>query len=128
MGMSSFRHNLARSVPSLLKASTMKMLSIPVREIRLGFCGADDRVVSLNVPAGNDHGRHHPFLSFDLEYDSEQPDMIAIRLLEADQDNFIHTVQRSISFPVTLLAELVSRREATSEEREAWLSMPDDEE
>jgi hypothetical protein len=29
---------------------------------------------------------------------------------------------------VTLLAELVSRREATSEEREAWLSMPDDEE
>jgi hypothetical protein len=128
MGMSSFRHNLARSVPSLLKASTMKMLSIPVREIRLGFSGADDRVVSLNVPASNDHGRHHPFLSFDLEYDSEQPDMIAIRLLEADQDNFIHTVQRSISFPVTLLAELVSRREATSEEREAWLSMPDDEE
>jgi hypothetical protein len=106
----------------------MKMLSIPVREIRLGFSGADDRVVSLNVPASNDHGRHHPFLSFDLEYDSEQPDMIAIRLLEADQDNFIHTVQRSISFPVTLLAELVSRREATSEEREAWLSMPDDEE
>ena len=104
------------------------MLSTPVREIRLGFSGPDDRVVSLNIPAGNDDGRHHPFLSFDLEYSSEQPDMVTIRLLEADQDNFLHVIQRSVSFPVTLLAELVNRREATPEERETWRSMPDDDE
>ena len=106
----------------------MKMLSVPAREIRFGFSGPDDRVVSLNVPAGADQGRPHPFLSFDIEYDTEHPDMIAIRLLEADQDNFIHTVQRSISFPAILLIELLSKREATSEERAAWLSMPADEE
>jgi chorismate mutase len=47
--------------------------------------------------------------------------------LEEDQYNFIHTMRRSISFPVGQLAELLSRRVATAEEVAAWRSLPDDE-
>jgi hypothetical protein len=54
--------------------------------------------------------------------------MLTICLLEDDQDNFIHTVRRSISFPAGQLAELLSRRVATEEEIAAWRSLPDDDE
>ena len=105
----------------------MKMIDNPVREVRFGFSGPDDCVVSLNIPAISETDRRHPARSFDLEYDPEQPDMLTICLLEEDQDNFIHTVRRSISFPAGQLAELLSRREATAEEVAAWRSLPDDE-
>jgi hypothetical protein len=105
----------------------MKMIDVPVREVRFGFSGPDDRVVSLNIPADNENDRRHPVRSFDLEYDPEQPDMLTICLLEEDQYNFIHTMRRSISFPVGQLAELLSRRVATAEEVAAWRSLPDDE-
>src|SRR5919112_3359629 len=98
----------------------MKMIDVPVREMRIGFSGPDDRVVSLNVPAIDENDRWHPARSFDLEYDPEQPDMLTICLLEEDQDNFIHRVRRSISFPAGQLAELLSRREATAEEVAVW--------
>ena len=104
------------------------MIDIPIREVRFGFSGPDDQVVSLNIPAINENDRRRPVRSFDLEFDPDQPDMLTICLVEEDQDNFIHTVQRSISFPVSLLAELVSRRAATSEEIAAWRCMSDDEE
>jgi hypothetical protein len=82
--------------------------------------------VSLNVPAINETDKPHPVRSFDLEYDPEQPDMLTICLLEENQNNFIHTVRRSISFPAGQLAELLSRREATAQEVAAWRSLPDD--
>jgi hypothetical protein len=104
----------------------MKMIDVPVREVRFGFSGPDDRVVSLNIPAISETDRQHPVRFFDLEYDPEQPDMLTICLLEEDQDNFIQTVRRSISFPAGQLAELLSRREATAEEVVAWRSLPDD--
>jgi hypothetical protein len=100
----------------------MKMLDIPVPEVRFGFCGSDDRVVSLNVPAINANGKCHPFCSFDIEHDPDRPNMLTITLFEADQDNFIHTVIKSISFPARTLAELLSRREASKEEIAAWQS------
>jgi hypothetical protein len=106
----------------------MKMIDTPVREMRFGFSGPDDRVVSLNIPAINENDRRHPVCSFDLEYDPEQPDMLTICLLEEDQDNFIQTVRRSISFPAGQLAELLSRREATAEEVSAWRSHAEDDE
>src|SRR5215210_3487646 len=104
----------------------MKMIDVPVREVRFGFTGPDDRVVSLNISAINENDRRHPVRSFDLEFDPEQPDMLTICLLEEDQDDFIYTVRRSISFPARLLTELLSRREATGEEVAAWRSLPDD--
>lgn len=106
----------------------MKMIDIPVREMRFGFSGPDDRVVSLNIPVSNEDGRRHPIRSFDLEHDPEQPGMLTIKLLEEDQDNFIRTIRQSISFPASLLAELLSRREATAEEVTAWCSLTADEE
>ena len=105
----------------------MKMIDNPVPEVRFGFSGPDDCVVSLNIPSVNVNDRQYPVRSFDLEFDPEQPDMLTICLLEEDQDNFIHTVRRSISFPAGQLAELLSRREATAEEVAAWRSLPDDE-
>lgn len=104
----------------------MKMRDTPVCEACFGFAAPDDRVVSLNIPAAREDGRKHPFSSFEIEYDPEQPDMVVISLLELDEDNFIHTVQRSISFPVKLLAELLSRRKATPEEIAAWHAAPDE--
>ena len=106
----------------------MKMIDVPVREVRFGFSGPDDRVVSLNIPAVNENDRRHPVRSFDLEFDPEHPDMLTICLLEEDQDHFLHPVRRSISFPVRLLTELLSRREATAEEVSAWRSHAEDDE
>jgi hypothetical protein len=105
----------------------MKMLNPGARGICFGFSGPDDRMISLNVPAMTDDGQEHPRLSFDVEFDPEHPDRLAIRLLELDQDDFIHTVRTSMSFPVGLLAELLSQRKATEEERAAWQTASDDE-
>jgi hypothetical protein len=104
----------------------MKMIDIPAREVRFGFSGPDNHVVSLNIPVLNEDGRRHPVRSFDLEHNPEQPDMLTITLLEEDQDNFIHTVRQSILFPASLLAELLSRRQATAREVTAWCSLTDD--
>jgi hypothetical protein len=106
----------------------MKMIDLPPRETCFGFAGPDDEIMSLNVPAANEHGRAHPFYSFDIEHDPEQPGLLAIRLLEVDQDNFIHTVRKSVLFPVSLLAELVSRRKATAEEVATWRIGSDEDE
>lgn len=70
--------------------------------------------------------RGHPFTSFDIEFDPEQPDKITISLLGLDEDNFIHTVQRSASFPARFLAELLSRRKAMTEEMAEWQSLGED--
>jgi len=101
------------------------MHNLPIRGACFGFSGPHDQVVSLNIPAVDEHGHEHTSYSFDIEYDPEQPDRLAVRLLELDQDRFIRTVQRSISFPVGLLADLVSKRKATAEEVAAWQATPD---
>ena len=106
----------------------MKMIDHPPRGPCCGFAGPDDHMVSLTVPAANIGDREHQFYSFDIEYDPEQPDKLTISLLEADQDNFIHTVWKSIPFPASLLAELVSKRKATAEEAAAWQILSDDDE
>jgi hypothetical protein len=111
-----------------MKVNAMKMIDLPVREACFGFTGPDNHMVSLNVPAANDGGREHQFYSFDIEYDPEQPDHLTVCLMEADQDNFIRTVLKSISFPASLVAELVSRRKATAEEVAAWQASSDDDE
>lgn len=102
------------------------MHNLPVRGACLGFSGPDDQVVSLTVPAATEDGQEHPFYSFDIEYDAEQPDRLTICLLELDQDKFIHTVRKSIPIPVGLLTELLSRRKATSEEVAAWHTASDE--
>ena len=91
----------------------------------LGFSG-DDQVVSLHVPAVGEDGHEHPRYSFDLEYDADQPSTLTLRLLELDQDSFICAIQRSIPFPVGLLADLVERRKATAEEVAEWKAVPDE--
>jgi hypothetical protein len=91
----------------------------------LGFSG-DNQVVSLHVPAADQDGQEHPRYSFDLEYDADQPSTLILRLLELDQDSFICAVQRSISFPANLLADLVDRRRATAEEMAEWQAVPDE--
>jgi hypothetical protein len=101
----------------------MHILSI--RGACLGFSG-DDQVISIHVPAAAEDGQKHPRYSFDIEHDAEQPNQLVLRLLELDQDNFIRVVQSSISFPVDLLADLVSRRKATTEEVAAWRTISDD--
>ena len=95
-------------------------------DARLGFCGPEDRVVSLNVPVGTEDGQNNSYHSFDIEYDSEQPDTLTIRLLELDQHGFIRTALQSASFPAVLLADLVSRRKATAEEVARWKSTADE--
>ncbi len=104
------------------------MIDIPIREVRFGFSGPDDQVVSLNIPAINENDRRRPVRSFDLEFDPDQPDMLTICLVEEDQDNFIHAVRTSIPFPARLLTELLSRRGATAEEVATWHSPADDDE
>jgi len=96
-------------------------------EARLGFCGPEDRVISLNIPVTTDYGQNSPYHSFDIEYDSEQPDTLTIRLFELDQHGFVRTALQSTSFPVDLLADLVSRRKATTEEVAKWTSQADKE-
>ena len=95
-------------------------------EARLGFCGPEDRVVSLNIPLATEDRQNSPFHSFDIEYDSEEPDKLTIRLLELDQHGFIRTAVQSASFPAVLLADLVSRRKATAEEIAEWKSIADE--
>jgi len=94
-------------------------------EARLGFCGPEDRVISLNIPVTTEYEQNSPYHSFDIEYDSEQPDTLTIRLFELDQHGFVRTALQSTSFPVDLLADLVSRRKATTEEVAKWTSQAD---
>jgi hypothetical protein len=100
--------------------------SVSCDDVRFGFAAPDDRIVSLNVPASTYDGQRHPFWTFDIEFDSDHPDHIGICLFEADADNFIRTVQRSIPFPARLLAELLSRRKATAQEAASWHAATDD--
>jgi len=95
-------------------------------DARLGFCGPEDRVVSLNVPVGTEDGQNNSYHSFDIEYGSEQPNTLTIRLFELDQHGFVRTALQSTPFPVHLLADLVSRREAAAEEVAEWKSIADD--
>ena len=95
-------------------------------EARLGFSGPEDQVVSLNVPLATEDGQNSSYHSFDVEYDSEQPDRLTIRLLELDQHGFIRTALQSASFPAVLLADLVSKRKATDEEVAEWKSIIDE--
>jgi hypothetical protein len=96
------------------------------REACLGFSGPEDQVVSLNVPVGIEDGQNSSYHSFDLEYDSEQPDKLTIRLLALDQHGFIRTTLQSTSFPVDLLTDLVGRRKATAGEIAEWKAMTDE--
>ncbi|WP_414472763.1 hypothetical protein [Microvirga sp. M2] len=100
----------------------------PIRGIRFGFSAPDDQVVSLNVPAESDDGLEHPHYSFDIEYDPEHPDRVTLRLLELDQDAFIRTIWKSISFPVALLSDLIGKRTATPEEVAEWQTASDEDE
>ncbi len=87
---------------------------------RFGFSAPEDRLTSLNLPAESSFGENHPSLSFDIEFSQEQPDTMTISLLELNDDGFVHTVHRTAQFPARLLAELLSRRRATTEETSAW--------
>ena len=95
-------------------------------EARLGFCGPEDRVVSLNIPLATEDRQNSLLHSFDIEYDSEEPDKLTIRLLELDQHGFIRTALQSASFPAVLLADIVSKRKATAEEVAEWKSIADE--
>src|SRR5215213_5451434 len=95
-------------------------------EARLGFSAPEDRVVSLNVPLAMVDGQNNSYHSFDIEYDSEQPNKLTIRLLELDQHGFIRTALQSALFPVDLLTDLVGRRKATAEEVAEWKSIADE--
>jgi hypothetical protein len=102
-----------------------KMHDNRFRDACLGFSGPEDQVVSLNVPLATGDRQKSPYHAFDVEYDSEQPDRLVIRLLELDQDGFVTTALQSVAFPVDLLADLVSKRAATAEEIAEWTSWPD---
>jgi hypothetical protein len=95
-------------------------------EACLGFAGPEDRVVSLNVPLAIEDGQNSSYHSFDIEYDSEQPDKLTIRLLELDQHGFISTALQSVSFPTVLLSDLVNKRKATDAEVAEWKSVADE--
>ncbi|MBL0404419.1 hypothetical protein JKG68_10605 [Microvirga aerilata] len=102
------------------------MTNFAIPEARLGFSGPDDRVVSLNIPVAVEDRQNSSYHSFDIEYDSEQPNRLTIRLFELDQHGFITTALQSASFSVILLADLVSKRKATAEEVAEWKSIADD--
>jgi hypothetical protein len=108
-----------------METDVNKMHNYFMREACLGFSGPEDQVVSVNVPLAHEDGHYRRYHSFDVEYDSEQPNKVVIRLLELDQDGFITTALQSIPLPVELLADLVSRRKATAEEVAEWKSLPD---
>jgi len=99
----------------------------PPHGTRLGFSGSGNRLTWLSIPAEGSHGRGHPTLSFEIEIDQEQPDMISIGLMDMDEDGFIREVHRTVQFSVRLLAELLSRRKATTEEARAWEASGDEE-
>jgi hypothetical protein len=96
-------------------------------EACLGFSGPEDRVVSLNISLAVEDRQNSSYHSFDIEYDSEQPDRLTIRLLELDQHGFITTALQSATFPVVLLGDLVRKRKATEEEVAEWKAMSDEE-
>ena len=102
------------------------MTNFAIPESRLGFSGPDDRVVSLNIPVAVEDRQNSSYHSFDIEYDSEQPNRLTVRLFEMDQHGFITTALQSASFSVVLLADLVSKRKATAEEVAEWKSIADD--
>jgi hypothetical protein len=102
------------------------MNDYPTREPCLGFAGPEDQVISLSVPLAAEDGQNSSYHAFDVEYASDEPDKLTIRLLELDQHGFIKTALQSASFPVVLLADLVSRRKATAEEVAEWKSMADE--
>jgi hypothetical protein len=108
-----------------MKANVNNMRNHLIREACFGFSGPEDQVVSLNVPLMIEDGPNRHYHSFDIEYDSEQPSKLTIRLLELDQDGFITTALQSISFPVGLLADLATKRKATAEEIEEWKTIAD---
>jgi hypothetical protein len=95
-------------------------------EARLGFCGPEDRVISLNIPLATDDGQNSSYHSFDIEYASDEPDKLTIRLLELDQHGFIRTALQSTSFPAVLLADLASKRQATDAEVAEWKNIADE--
>lgn len=115
-------------VVSITCPSVREQSPLPVScdDVRFGFAAPDDRIVSLNVPASTDDERRHPLWSFDIEFDPDHPDHVAICLFEADADNFIRTVQKSIPFPARFLAQLLSRRKATAQETASWLAATDE--
>jgi hypothetical protein len=102
------------------------MTNFVVPEACLGFSGPDDRVVSLNIPVAGEDRHNCSYHSFDIEYDSEQPNKPTIRLFELDQHGFITTALQSATFPVVLLGDLVSKRKATAEEVAEWKSIGDE--
>ena len=95
-------------------------------EARLGFAGPEDQVVSLNVPLATKDRQNSSYHSFDIEYDSERPDILTIRLLELDQHGFITTALQSASFPAVLLADLATKRKAIDAEVADWKSIADE--
>jgi hypothetical protein len=109
-----------------MKANYNNMNDSLIREACLGFSGPEDQVVSLNVPLAIEDGQNSSYHSFDIEYDSEQPEKLTIRLLELDQHGFIRAALQSTSFPVDLLTDLVRRRNATAEEVAEWKAMTDE--
>jgi hypothetical protein len=102
-----------------------KMHDYLIREACLGFSGPEDQVFSLNVPLAKEDRQNSPYHCFDVEYDSEQSDKVTIRLLGLDQGGFIRTVLQSAPFPVDMLADLIRRRKATTEEVEEWKTITD---
>jgi hypothetical protein len=97
-----------------------------VEDARFGFAGADNRLFSLNIPAEGEAGGKNPLVSFDLEYDLDQPEMLTVSLMGLDKDNFVRTVRKSIVFPTSVIADLLSRRKATPEEIAAWQDTADE--
>ena len=102
------------------------MNDYPTHEPCLGFAGPEDCVISLSVPLAAEDGQNSSYYAFDVEYASDEPDKLTIRLLELDQHGFIRTALQSASFPAVLLADLVSRRKATAEEVAEWKRMADE--
>ena len=94
---------------------------------RFGFSAPDDRLMSLSVPAEGIYGQSHSTLSFEIEFDQEEPDRITISLMDLDEDDFIRTVHKTVPFPARLVAELLSRRKATVEEVKAWKALVSEE-
>jgi hypothetical protein len=97
----------------------------PLDDVRFGFAGPIDCIMSLNMPAEGVGGHKHPSTRFEIEFDPENPENLAVSLLDLDEAGFSYTVQRSISFPAKLVAELLSRRKATAEEAAEW-QIPDE--
>jgi len=110
-----------------LTSAINKMDDYLIHKARLGFSGPEDQVISLNIPVAADDGQNSSFHSFDIEYASDRPDTLTISLFELDQHGFIRAALQSTSFPVGLLADLVNRRKATTEEVAEWKNVTDEE-